>query len=56
MTGEQGVWSENVIALLGDTAWRRTVTLRPIPGAAPIDPKALAKDLRVEHVAMYGPY
>ena len=53
-TGEQGVWSENVLALPAGAS--RRVTLQPIAGAAPIDIAALAKDLRVEHVAMYGPY
>ena len=53
-TGEQGVWSENVLALPAGA--KRSVTLQRIPGAAPIDAKALAKDLRVEHVALYGPY
>eukprot|EP00937_MAST-01D_sp_MAST-1D-sp2_P000903 g903.t1 len=53
-TGEQGVWSENAFALPAGV--ERTVTLRPIAGAAPINAAALAKDLRVEHVQMYGPY
>jgi beta-galactosidase/beta-glucuronidase len=51
-TGEQGVWSDNALMTLAPEE-QREVRLRPIPGAEPIDVKALAADLRVEHLAQY---
>jgi beta-galactosidase/beta-glucuronidase len=50
-TGEQGVWSDNALTLAPGE--RRQILLRPIAGARPIDAKALAADLRVEHLAQY---
>jgi hypothetical protein len=50
-TGEQGVWSDNALTLAPGE--RRQILLRPIAGAKPIDAKALAADLRVEHLAQY---
>lgn len=50
-TGEQGVFSDNVLTLLPNEP--RKITLQPIKDATPIDPKRLEADLRVEHVEMY---
>jgi hypothetical protein len=51
-TLEQGVFDDNVFALTAAQS-PKIVKLKPITGAAAIDPAGLANSLRVEHLGTY---